>query len=246
MGVLDQALTAKLDANRGSRVRASALGRAVVAGALLAAACATGIHHRVRPGENLYRISKAYGIDYKRLARINRIPPPYHVRAGQRIFIPGAKRQLPVAVITPRAVSAKPPQRHYEPRSRGLLWPVSGRVTSGFGPRPPGHHDGIDIAAPKGTPVRAAGAGRVIFSDRLSGYGNVIILEHDGGLTTVYAHNARNLVPTGARVERGQRIATVGDSGRASEPHLHFEVRKDNVARNPLFYLPPQSAARAR
>ena len=86
--------------------------------------------------------------------------------------------------------------------------------------------------------VTAAADGKVIFSDRLSSYGNVIIVEHSGGFTTVYAHNERNLVRKGARIRRGEKIATLGASGRARTPHLHFEVRKDNVARNPLYYLP--------
>ncbi len=207
----------------------------------IAGGCATGIRHHVRPGENLFRIGKAYGIDYHRLARINRIPPPYRIRAGQSLFIPGATRQLPVTVITPRAASSKPPVHTPSSRvpvSAAFIWPVSGRISSKFGKRNPGHHDGVDIAARKGTSVRAARSGKVIFSDRLSGYGNVIIVEHDGGFTTVYAHNDKNLVHTGARVSRGQRIATVGQTGRATGPHLHFEIRKDNIARNPLYYLP--------
>ena len=207
----------------------------------IAGGCATGIRHHVRPGENLFRIGKAYGIDYHRLARINHVPPPYRIRAGQRLFIPGATRQLPVTIITPRAASSKPPVRSPASRasaSGAFSWPVSGRISSKFGKRNPGHHDGIDIAARKGTSIRAARSGKVIFSDRLSGYGNVIIVEHDGGFTTVYAHNDRNLVHTGARVSRGQRIATVGETGRATGPHLHFEIRKDNIARNPLYYLP--------
>ena len=93
--------------------------------------------------------------------------------------------------------------------------------------------------------MTAARAGHVIFSDRLSGYGNVIIVEHDDTFTTVYAHNDKNQVRKGGYVRRGQRIAIVGATGRATGPHLHFEVRKDNVARNPLFYLPPTATAQA-
>jgi lipoprotein NlpD len=116
-------------------------------------------------------------------------------------------------------------------------------LSSGFGKRERGHHDGIDISTPKGTPVYAARDGKVIFSDRLSSYGNVIIVEHGDGFTTVYAHNENNLVRKGSRIRRGERIATVGQTGRARGSHLHFEIRKDNVARNPLYYLPRASAA---
>jgi murein DD-endopeptidase MepM/ murein hydrolase activator NlpD len=117
-------------------------------------------------------------------------------------------------------------------------WPVEGRITSGFGPRRESFHDGIDIAAPRGTPVCAVADGEVIFSNVLHGYGNIVIVRHRHGYVTVYAHNQRNLVQEGAIVRRGQRLAEVGQSGRATGPHLHFEVRKDNLARNPLRYLP--------
>jgi murein DD-endopeptidase MepM/ murein hydrolase activator NlpD len=100
-------------------------------------------------------------------------------------------------------------------------------------------HDGLDIAAPSGAPVCAAGSGEVIFSGRLNGYGNLIIIRHDRRYATVYAHNQRNLVHGGQRIKRGQEIALVGRTGRATGPNLHFEIRRDNVARNPLNYLPP-------
>jgi murein DD-endopeptidase MepM/ murein hydrolase activator NlpD len=229
--------------------------------AMLASACATyGIDHVVRPGENLYRIGKAYGVGYDELARINRIRPPYRLEIGDQIYVPDADRQLPVTIITPRAVSSEPPPRAvvhaphvsvtqpvYSRDGRvgpsGFSWPLSGRLSSSFGKRARGHHDGIDIAASKGAPVYASRDGRVIFSDRLSGYGNVIIVEHVGGFATVYAHNDANFVRKGARVRRGERIAAVGDTGRTRGPHLHFEIRRQNVARNPMYYLPSSRAA---
>jgi lipoprotein NlpD len=216
--------------------------------ALLGAGCAVGIDHRVQAGENLYRIGKAYGIDYQELARLNRIYAPYRISAGSELFIPGASRQLPVTVITPKAVNtARPARPTTTPSgksvSTGFAWPVEGRVSSRFGARERGYHDGIDISAPRGAPVRAARPGKVIFSDRLSGYGNVIIVEHPGGYTSVYANNERNLVAKGRSVHEGERIATIGSSGRASGPQLHFEIRKDNVARNPIYYLPGGSTA---
>ncbi|MGE0821096.1 MAG: M23 family metallopeptidase [Candidatus Binatia bacterium] len=123
--------------------------------------------------------------------------------------------------------------------ARGFfLWPIEGTVTSGFGPRRGSFHDGVDIAAPRGTPVYAAAAGEVIFSDVLRGYGNIVILRHRKGYATVYAHNKRNLVKEGQRVRRGQRIAEVGQSGRATGPHLHFEIRRNNTTRDPLVFLP--------
>lgn len=123
----------------------------------------------------------------------------------------------------------------------GLLWPAPGSVSSSFGPRGNAHHDGIDIAAPEGTPVRAALDGTVVYVGSLRGYGKVVILSHDAGLTTVYAHNSKNLVSDGARVRRGTVIASVGQTGRTTGPNLHFEVRKDNRARDPMVFLPKKT-----
>jgi murein DD-endopeptidase MepM/ murein hydrolase activator NlpD len=206
--------------------------------------CATGITHTVRPGENLYRIGKAYGMPYTKLARINRVRQPYEISPGDQLFIPRATRQLPVNVITPRSASPARPASSVPSVSAGVAgrngfsWPTTGKVAENFGKRTRGHHDGIDIAASPGTPVLAARAGRVIFSDRLTGYGNVIILEHSDGFASVYAHNEKNLVGKGANIGRGQRIASVGRSGSTEDWRLHFEIRKNNVARNPLYYLP--------
>jgi lipoprotein NlpD len=137
-----------------------------------------------------------------------------------------------------------------EPREGNVFsrWPIVGRLTSQFGPRGGSFHDGIDISAPKGTAINAVADGEVIFSSALRGYGNIVILRHRNGLVTVYAHNHRNLVAEGEWVRRGRVIAEVGQTGRTSGPHLHFEVRKDNQARNPLRYLPEdtQTASRNR
>jgi len=225
-------------------VRGLAIGCLLAAIAAGLAACSTGgVHHRVGRGENLYRIGKAYGVDYRELARVNGIRAPYRISAGARVFVPGATKRLPVTVITPRSATAarpapRPAGASGSSAGRSFSWPVRGRVMSSFGKRSRGYHDGIDIAAPRGSSVVAARDGKVIYSDHLSGYGNVVILEHASGYTTVYAHNARNLVRKGSRAKRGQKIATVGNTGKAEDPLLHFEIRKNNVARNPLYYLP--------
>jgi len=105
-------------------------------------------------------------------------------------------------------------------------------------------HEGVDIAAPAGTPVNAAGAGVVIYTGWLHGYGNVVILQHSGGYVTVYGHDRRNLVRDGEHVARGQEIGEIGATGRATGPNLHFEIRYDNHPQNPLAYLPrPQPAS---
>ena len=216
----------------------------------LAGGCSHGVYHRVRAGETLYRISKAYGVPAQRLARENHLRDPSRIEVGQRLFIPGARRELPVTVITPRETNGTRP-KHDERPPDGVetfsIWPVaSGSVTSGFGPRGSSFHDGIDVSAALGTTVVAVADGEVIYSDTLPGYGNVIILRHPNGYATVYAHNRSNQAGEGAHVRRGQAIATVGDSGRTTGPNLHFEVRRDNVARNPLYFLPPIVVSGAR
>jgi len=120
-----------------------------------------------------------------------------------------------------------------------LRWPTKGTLTSRFGRRGSRMHDGIDIGAKEGTPVYASASGEVVYSDqRLSGYGKLIIIRHSRDMFTAYAHNQRNLVRKGDRVKGGDVIARVGKTGRASGPHLHFEVRRGSTPVDPLAYLP--------
>jgi murein DD-endopeptidase MepM/ murein hydrolase activator NlpD len=194
----------------------------------------------IKRGENLFRIGKAYDVPYQELARINRIDDPHQIHVGQRIFIPGATRQLPVEIITPLgATLERPATTDLRERGReGFIWPVTGDITSKFGPRGGTFHDGIDISAPEGSPIRAIERGEILYSDQLRGYGNLVIVRHPGGFVSVYAHNQRNRVQEGEKVAQGEVIAEVGSTGRVSAPHLHFEIRKDNVAQDPLYYLP--------
>jgi murein DD-endopeptidase MepM/ murein hydrolase activator NlpD len=118
-----------------------------------------------------------------------------------------------------------------------FTWPVDGMVASGFGRRRLGWHAGIDIKADGGTPVLAAAAGTVVFSGWSASYGRLVKLQHSNEFVTIYAHNSENLVQVGDEVEAGKMIATVGRSGRASAHHLHFEIRREGMAFNPLFLL---------
>jgi len=207
---------------------------------MMGAGCAgpAGLRHRVARGENLYRIGKAYGVSDRELARVNGITDPDRVEVGTLLVIPHAGRELPVRMITPeRARADRPVSAELPTGPSPFRWPVAGPVTSPFGARGESHHDGIDISCTEGTPVRAARAGRVLYSDRLRGYGNLIILEHDGGYATVYAHNRENRAAAGTVVRQGDVIAGCGQTGKTRGANLHFEVRKDNVARNPLYYL---------
>jgi murein DD-endopeptidase MepM/ murein hydrolase activator NlpD len=218
----------------------------VVVVVLSACAGPVGLRHRVERGESLYRISTAYGVSPERLARANGLGISARLEEGQVIVIPHANRELPVSMITPeraRADQPAPPELPGGPSP--FQWPVlAGVLTSDFGPRGASHHDGIDIGTPEGTPVRAARAGRILFSDRLRGYGNLIIIEHEKGYATVYAHNRENHAEAGTWVKQGEVIASVGRTGKTSGPNLHFEIRQDNVARDPLYYLPAAKAAR--
>ncbi len=205
-----------------------------------------GVYHRVQKGQTLYTIAKTYQVDVRVLQAANQIWDPSQIQVGHQLWIPGAIRilEVPPTVqgVGQKVYSAKRiPKKQARKRSyRGnLIWPVRGTLTSQFGRRRGRKHEGIDIGAPRGTPIIAAKGGRVKFSGwGPTGYGRMIIIKHPGHLTTVYAHNAKNLVKKGAYVKKGQRIAYVGKSGRATGPHLHFEVRNDSHPKNPLLFLP--------
>jgi murein DD-endopeptidase MepM/ murein hydrolase activator NlpD len=113
--------------------------------------------------------------------------------------------------------------------------PVQGRISSVFGARRSrSRHQGVDIAAPKGTPIEAAGAGQVVFSGWSQGYGNTVLIKHQDGLFTRYAHADHLLVSAGDTVQTGQQVATVGSTGHTTGPHLHFEVLQNGRRVNPL------------
>ena len=107
-----------------------------------------------------------------------------------------------------------------------------------YGVRGGRRHDGIDLSAPEGTAIQAASSGTVIYAGDQPGYGSIVILRHQGGLVTLYAHCSALLVAEGATVTAGQPIARVGQSGRTTGPHVHFEVREGTRPRNPLLFLP--------
>ena len=143
---------------------------------------------------------------------------------------------LPPTALGPRAPATRK-------GSSPLQWPLRGVLYARFGRKGKSPHDGIDLAAPAGTPVRTAAEGSVLFAGPQQGYGLLVIVEHAHGLVTVYAHNRDLRVRTGQNVREGQVIATVGESGKTSGPHLHFEVRQDGAPVDPLDLLgPPPSS----
>jgi len=155
------------------------------------------------------------------------VPAPEPATGDGAIAGGTARAGLPPAVEPPPMVGG------------GFRWPVSGEILSGFGVKGDGsRNDGINIAAPRGTPVTAAQSGVVAYAgDDLRGFGNLVILRHEGGWVTAYAHTERILVDRGEAVTRGQAIATVGTSGDVATPQLHFEMRRGREAVDPLDHL---------
>ncbi|MBI1908643.1 MAG: peptidoglycan DD-metalloendopeptidase family protein [Deltaproteobacteria bacterium] len=194
----------------------------------------TGLYYRMQSGDSLTSLARTYGVTVQELAEINDIEDSKDLKPGDRVFIPTRARKT--KTVKPLAKGVAEEKIVFD-RGR-FAWPIHGRLTSRFGMRNGTRHDGIDIASPHGTPIHAASAGQVVYSQRLRGYGHLILVKHKDGFFTAYAHLSQYLVKKGKRVKKGQVIGKVGATGRATGPHLHFEVRKGRVARNPLFFLP--------
>ncbi|MBT6594863.1 MAG: M23 family metallopeptidase [Nitrospina sp.] len=197
-----------------------------------------GVYHTVQKGQTLYRIAKTYELDVKVLQRANHIGDPSKLKEGTRLWIPGARRVLQIPDKPHPHTAKKKTSPTVKPRKGFFIWPTKGTLTSRFGMRNGRKHEGIDIAAPKGTPVHSAADGNVVFSGwGPTGYGKMVIIKHKHHLTTLYAHNSKLLVKKGSRVKQGQRISLMGNTGRSTGPHLHFEVRNDTHPKDPIKYL---------
>lgn len=184
-----------------------------------------GVYHIVRPHQTLYRIALTYKVPLETIARANNLADISRIRNGQRLFIPGARRVLDVPIY-------KGPVVHL------TKLPTAGRITSRFGQRRGnGWHTGVDIAAPRGSSITAVLPGTVIFAGRSGRYGNVIRIRHDNDLESLYAHNLKHYVKKGSKVRKGQKIATVGKTGRATGYHVHFELLYKGEHIDPLVYL---------
>jgi murein DD-endopeptidase MepM/ murein hydrolase activator NlpD len=167
----------------------------------------------------LYSLARTYHVPLPDLMQANRITDPTTIPEGTVILIPGVSRPLP------------PPA----PALPGLAWPLRGSITSGFGTRGRrAHHKGVDIDGDQGDLIFAAASGTVIEAESEHEYGRVVVIDHGHGLSTLYAHADRLLVKPGQTVRQGQAIARVGRTGNARGSHLHFEVRRDGQAVNPL------------
>jgi len=184
-------------------------------------AAAEEIIYYVKKGESLWSISREYNVKLESIIAANGITDASKISAGQQLRIPnvpGVRSNI-----------------------GNFIWPVRGRITSPYGMRVisgrKDFHAGIDIGGPTGTNIVAAESGRVSYAGYMRGFGNVIVLSHDGGYSTVYGHNSVNLVKKGQYVKKGSIIGKVGRTGNATGSHLHFEIRLSGKPVNPLPYL---------
>ncbi|MBI3976496.1 MAG: peptidoglycan DD-metalloendopeptidase family protein [Armatimonadetes bacterium] len=192
------------------------------------------VPYRVQSGDTLYAVARRYGVTVGAIVAANGLPSAHRLQIGQRLTVPAASGggTAPSADLSDtRAAPA------LSATVRGFIWPARGLLTSRYGWRHRRHHDGIDLAAPRGAPIYAARDGRVVFAGWYYGYGRTVILSHGDGMTTLYGHASTLLVRTGETVRRGDVIARVGCSGQCTGFHVHFEVRVNGRAVNPLRYL---------
>lgn len=210
--------------------------------------------YTVQKGDTIYGISRQFGVDMRELVQRNGIGQPYTIAVGQKLTLPDGVRPVQTALArekttsgTSQAVATKhvpqPPPRG----QRNFLMPVEGKLIAGFGPKPGGlHNDGINIAAPAGTPVRAAENGVVVYAgNELRGFGNLLLIKHADSWMTAYGHADALLVKRGDVVKRGEKVATVGKSGNVDVTQLHFELRQGARAVDPSRYLAVRSLREA-
>ena len=207
----------------------------------------------VRKGDTLYRIAVNNGISPLDLAMWNDVPPPYVIHPGQRLRLyPGGARRAPTTTTaapprtpgraptrTPAAVPAPASLPPAKPVASDIAWrwPAEGQLIERYVAGEP-TKQGIDIAGAGGVPVRAAGAGVVVYSGSgLVGYGELIIIKHNDAWLSAYGHNRARMVNEGQLVEAGQQVAEMGRTGAARDM-LHFEIRHNGKPVDPLQYLP--------
>ncbi|MCK4694233.1 MAG: peptidoglycan DD-metalloendopeptidase family protein [Candidatus Cloacimonetes bacterium] len=204
-------------------------------------------YHIVNPRESIHRISKMYDLSILEIMEFNNLKS-FTTKVGQKIYLKKIMKEKKI----PKQDELKTEKTSREPavektkikenikfsKTEDLFVPVRGTVTSEFGLRNGKPHKGIDISAPIGDPIFAVQDGKVVYVGNQRGYGNIVILEHKNYVMTVYAHNDANLVRLGEDVKRGQPIATLGQTGTTSGPHLHFEYRIKGKAINPREVFP--------
>jgi len=220
--------------------------------------------HRVQPGESAWAIAKRYEVTLDELVALNELADASKIYPGDELLIPGPKAEAerrapsppppPKAPPTPAAAELSGPPRPSERRcedvkvwlqppeeisDKGFSWPVDGVVIMKYGKKDGLPYEGIAIAAPTGTAVRAAADGKVAFAGEQGGFGNLVLVQHEAGRTSVYAHQHVNCVEAGQKVARGEVVGLVGQTGGTQSPYLYFEVRDGKETINPRVVLPP-------
>lgn len=249
-------------------IRALAAGLALLAAAPAVAQGArapiVAWSYTVQAGDTFSDIARRWGVDMAALGEANGIPSPYVIRIGQVLKRPepkGAPKSPTKApapaptlpVETPKATPRPAPTLRPAPPTRAPLapresdaprlgWPTEGAVVSHFRDKVAGiPSNGIDLTAHPGQKVRAAAAGIVLYAGKEpERFGQLILIDHGSGFVTAYAYLGTMTVKEGQSVMRGERIALVGQSGEAKRPKVHFELRRNNVPRDPELYLPPR------
>ncbi|NYT66671.1 peptidoglycan DD-metalloendopeptidase family protein [Alcaligenaceae bacterium] len=198
----------------------------------------------IKPGDTLYKVAQAHGMDANALMRLNNITDPTQLRPGQVLRLDSTTSlPTPTGPATPVAIEPVPPVTPIEPVNTApagdanlisWAWPASGKIIQSFNATT----KGIDIEGDTGAPVHAAADGKVMYAGNgVRGLGNLILLGHSDGFITAYANNQSLLVKTGEQIKKGAQIATIGQTDTTS-PRLHFEIRRRGTPVNPLSYLP--------
>lgn len=202
--------------------------------------------YRVRKGDTIFNIARTFNVSIAQIAHQNNIGQPYTIHEGDILHLPspyGLREPQQIVRSAGRKPARKATQQtvYDVPKRSGSKfdWPVNGKIASSYGPKEGGlHNDGINILAKRGTPVKVAENGVVVYTgSELKGYGNLVLVKHEDRWMTAYAHLEDTLIKKGQTIKRGQTLGTVGSSGNVSTPQLHFEVRRGVNAVNPKAYL---------
>lgn len=209
-----------------------------------------GIYYFVKPGDTLNKIALNYNMRADHIIKINHLQNTV-LPVGRRLYLPRrsdwknylTKEDLkPIRKATdPKSVAAnnQVAKKTADNKAPQFKWPLKKFVlTSKHGQRRGRPHQGVDLSAQPGTPIFAAASGKVIYAKRFAGYGNLIVIKHNERFFSAYAHAQQILTTQGREVKTGQKIATVGRTGRASGNHLHFEIRDREVSLDPLKFMP--------
>lgn len=196
----------------------------------------TGVRHTIKKGDTFNKIANLYEVDTEDITIYNDISADKLI-PGKKIIIPNGIKKTAVTKIKKVATSQSSKISTASSGSGYYIRPTGGRVTSKFGPRKGRYHYGIDYGAPTGTPIVAAASGTVLKTSCGSGYGKCLVIKHNNGTQTLYAHASKIFVAAGTKVQQGQKVAAVGSTGRSSGPHLHFEIIESNGKKRNVNFL---------